>query len=114
MAAQTIPALRLLQNDWLENVAGHPRADAHQGESVLSVPNLLLQLINRQSKLCAGEGVGEDKGSIALLGKHYVSGALSAYYYHVQRSRYEASQPQLHQTLNRGPRRLLLYFSVSG
>ena len=69
VAAQIIPALRLVQNDWLENVAGHTRADAHQRQSVLIVPDMLLQFIYCQSKLRAGEGVREDKGSIALLGE---------------------------------------------
>lgn len=69
MAAQIVPAVSLVQNDWLENIAGHPGAHAHQSQCVLSVPNLLLQFINCQSKLRVGEAVREDKGSIALLGE---------------------------------------------
>ena len=69
VTAQIILVLRPLQDDGLQDVAGHTGADAHQCQRVLRVPKLVLQLINRQAKLGAGETVWEAKGSIALLGE---------------------------------------------
>ena len=66
-----LAVVRAVQEDRLEDIAGHSRADgSHQTEGGLTgVPHPLLQLRHRQAKLCPGQTVGEEKGAVTLLGE---------------------------------------------
>ena len=115
VTAQIILALRPVQDDWLEDVvAANTRAHSHQCQCVLRATQLVLQLSNCQAKLRAGETVWEDKGSIALLRERLCEERDMAYYYHVRRSRYAASQPQPPNTELQPPAVIVRNISVSG